>query len=120
MPLSSTAEVTMAAADMTFAGHLLARLETFHTFADRFNHSHELVPDNERRMDAALRPFIPLVNVKIGAADPRLLNPDQHLAAPADGAIDRFEIHARSAGFFHESRHFGHHVFTKVMVQQLR
>src|SRR5205085_10786854 len=57
----------------------------------------ELVSGNQRRMDAVLRPAIPVVNVQVGAADGGDLDLDQDVGAPEGGDLYFANICARSS-----------------------
>ena len=49
------------------------------------NHSGKLVAGNERRMDAALGPWIPVEDVQVGSADAGCLDTDQHFTGAGRG-----------------------------------
>jgi hypothetical protein len=110
MPLPGPAKVAMAAADMTFTRHLFAPREGLDSFPDRFDHTHEFVPYDEGWMDAALGPFIPRVDMEIGAADTGFFDADQDVVSSARRPLNRFEPNAWSAVPLQEGGHFGCHV----------
>ena len=47
----------------------------------------ELVSGNKRRMNAVLRPAVPVVDMQVGAADRGDVYFDQHVAAPETGTL---------------------------------
>src|SRR4029079_497783 len=65
-------EVALAADDVTRRGVVDVR-------SDLDDFAHELVPDDHRHRDRALRPGIPGADVQIGAADAGALHADQHV-----------------------------------------
>src|SRR5262249_41756680 len=105
VPLPSAAEVAMPATNVTFGRDLLPRRKAFHALADRFDHAHELVPYDQRRMDAPLRPLVPFVYMKVGAADPGLLDANENFVAFADRTLFGLEPDAWRPALLHQRRH---------------
>src|ERR1700674_4866206 len=66
--------------DMSLGSDDLARLNRRDTFAQPNHLADELVANHQRRMDRRLGPFVPALDVQIGAADARAQDADQHLA----------------------------------------
>src|SRR5450432_1438905 len=75
---ASHAIATTAAHDMAFAGYDLAGMEVDYIQADGGNFAHELVADRHGHGDGPLGPFIPLVDVQVGAANAGAQHTDQH------------------------------------------
>ena len=75
--------VTAAAADdVTLAAHEVADLEVADVRAEADDLADELVPDDHRHGNRLARPLVPVVDVEIGAADPRLPDADQDVVDP--------------------------------------
>src|SRR6185437_4823350 len=55
--------------DVPFGGHTIALVYVGHEAADLHDIAGELVADDDRWFDAALRPGVPAVDVDVGAAD---------------------------------------------------
>ncbi len=79
--LAGAALQALAAGHVHLGGDEVARLHAGHFVAHGFDGAAELVAGNERRMNAALRPLVPLVNVQVGAADGGHLDLDQDVGA---------------------------------------
>ncbi len=77
--LADTALQALAARDVHFSGDEVAFLDAGHFVADGLDRAAEFVTGNQGRMNAALRPLVPLINMQIGAADGRRLDFDQHI-----------------------------------------
>ena len=69
----------LTAGHVHLGGDEVAFLDAGDLVAHRFHRTAELVPGNQRRMNAALRPLVPLVNVQVGAADGGHLDLDKHI-----------------------------------------
>src|SRR5271157_989701 len=69
----------LAAGHVHLGGNEIAFLDARYFVTDRFDRAAELVPGNQRRMNAALCPLVPLVNVQVGAAYGRHLDLDQYV-----------------------------------------
>ena len=85
----------LAASDVHFGGNKIAfpNAGDFVTEGDHF--SAEFVARNQRRMDAVLRPAVPIVDVEIGTADGRRLDFDQHVGAPEAGDLNFTNLSTR-------------------------
>ena len=80
MRLPRTAELAVAADDVSFGGDPVPGLDVLDETARLDDLSHELVSEDERRIHAVLRPVVPLMDVEIRAADARASHLDQDLA----------------------------------------
>src|SRR5580698_7335300 len=82
MPASRQTIAAASAHHMPLAAHQIARAKiadvrsNLHDFADEF------MPDRHRHRNGALRPFIPVVNVNVGAADSRAAYANQNIIDP--------------------------------------
>src|SRR5690606_13364513 len=81
----AAAVAAVAADDMALGGDALADAVAVHARADLGDAAHELVPDHQPGPDGALAPFVPQVDVQVGAADRGLLDLDQHLVGTGLG-----------------------------------
>ena len=72
----------LAARYVHFGGDEVAFLDAGHFVAYRFDRPAKLMAGNQRRMNTALRPLVPLINVQVGAADGRHFHLDQHIGGP--------------------------------------
>src|SRR5207244_2821182 len=68
-----------AADDVSFAGDDVARSEVADVASDGGDLADELVANDHRDGDRGLRPRIPVIDVEVGAADPGLRDPDEHI-----------------------------------------
>ncbi|CAM5629473.1 hypothetical protein RLIN73S_05304 [Rhodanobacter lindaniclasticus] len=75
---AGAAVAAVAADDVAFGGDAVADLVAGDAGADLHDAADELVADGEARLDRALAPLVPLVDVQVGAADGGFLDPDQH------------------------------------------
>ena len=85
VPAPRQAVAAHAADDVALAVHEVALLEPLDRGADLLDHADKLVADDHRGLDRLLGPVVPIVNVDVGAADGRLLDPDQDVVGPGDG-----------------------------------
>src|SRR5690606_33107845 len=69
-------------------GNSLADLVAADARADFGDPADELVADDQPRLDRALAPFIPQIDVQVGAADRGLLELDQHFVGARNGHRD--------------------------------
>ena len=98
-----------AAHEVTLAADDVARREVVHVRADRDHLAHELVADDHRHRDRALRPGVPGADVQIRAADARAQDADQHVV-DADLGLGRIDQpDARPRLRFRERFHAAHH-----------
>src|SRR6185437_10732526 len=111
-------------ADVRFAGAALQALAAGHVHlrrdevafldagdlgAHRSYHAAEFVPGDERRMNAALRPGVPVIDVQVGAADRGYFDFDQNVgqADLGDGNVADFGARLR-LGLHHGQHGFSH------------
>jgi hypothetical protein len=80
MGLPGAAEQTRQVGDVSFHRDALADAHGAYLGADRRDRSHDFMSDDEGRLDPALRPRVPRVDVMIGSAEPRLFDSDQDVA----------------------------------------
>jgi len=71
---------TVTADDVAFGGDEVTRTEPRHAVTNRLDFSGEFVTDDDRRFDAPLCPRIPVGDVQVGPAHPRMADGDQHFA----------------------------------------
>ncbi len=79
MPASGTAVAAMTAGDVTFAGDPLADFEALDFAADLDDLADKFVADSHGDGNGILAPFVPIVDMDIGAADGRLFDFDQDI-----------------------------------------
>ncbi|MNV67909.1 hypothetical protein D3C71_1607270 [compost metagenome] len=93
----------MAADDVAFGRYALADFIAGHARADLGDAADELVADGQARLDGALAPLVPQVDVQVGAADGGLLELDEHFVGTGrryrhlfhPDALGRFALHQR-------------------------
>ena len=78
------AVAAVAAGHMALARDPVADLQAADFHADFGDFADERMADDHRNRDGGLRPFVPVVDMDVGAADRRLLDLDQHVIV-ADG-----------------------------------
>ena len=94
-----------SADDVAFAAHEVSGREVGNVRAHLHHLAHELVADHERRLDGLRGPRVPGLDVEVRAADPRLVDADQHVV-DADGRVGPFpELQARSLGGLDQGEH---------------
>ena len=110
MAVAGAALQAVAADDVSLGRHELPDLE----LGDALSHGHdfarELVADDDRRVDASLRPAVPIGDMQIGAADPRVADRDQHLTRSRAGLGDGSDAEAGGARLLHDGLHCIRHV----------
>ena len=82
MPPAGHAVAAPAADDVALAAHEVAHREVADVRPEPDGLADELVADHHRHRDRLRRPLVPLVDVEVGAADPRLVNADQDVVDP--------------------------------------
>jgi hypothetical protein len=98
--------VTAATADdVTLAAHEIAWPEIADVAADLDDLADELVTHDERRPDRFGSPRVPARDVEVGAADPRPVDPDQHVIDPDVGLRDVLEPQAGLGAGFDQRTH---------------
>ena len=108
--LAGAAVAAHAADDVAFGADALAERVAAHAGAHVDDAADEFVTDHQPRLDHALRPLVPLINVQVGAADRGLFELDQHIVRTDLG--NRYLFHpdpargfALDQGFHHRLRH---------------
>src|SRR5690606_4896508 len=86
----AAAVAAVAADDVALGGDALSDLVTAHARAQFGDAADELVADDQTRLDRALAPLVPQVDVQVGPADRGLLDLDQHLVGARRGNRDIF------------------------------
>src|SRR5690606_8213484 len=76
---AATAVTAVAADDVAFGRDALADLVAVHCRTERGDAADELVADGQARLDGALAPLVPQVDVQVGTADGGLFQLDQDL-----------------------------------------
>ena len=66
--VAGAAEQAASVDDVALRGHAIALVDVGDETADSHDVAGELVPDDDRRLDAPLRPVVPVVDVHVGAA----------------------------------------------------
>jgi hypothetical protein len=77
LPAPGHAVAAAAADHVALAAHEVAGVEVADVVSDGNDLAHELVADDERHRDRALRPGVPAVDVHVGAADSGAVHADQ-------------------------------------------
>ena len=90
--LAGAALEAHAAGDVALGRDVVADLDVVDVVSDLDDRAGELVAERERRVDALLRPLVPLLDVQVGAADRRGLDLDDDLARAGDGIGDLVEL----------------------------
>ncbi len=79
MEAAATRGAALHADDVALARHALPDLETTHGGADLDDLARIFVPHHHGHRDGAAGPLVPAVDMDVGAADPGLVDPDQHV-----------------------------------------
>ena len=105
--MSSACEAISAAAayDVSFAGDDFAREEVLNIRTHFDDFADEFMADHHRYGNRLLGPCIPVVDVQIGAADPCLFDPDQHVIDTDCGKRNILEFQAATAMMLYQSFH---------------
>ena len=105
MALAGAALQALAARHVHLGGNEIAFLDTRDLIAKRDHLPAKLVPWNQRWMNAALRPTVPVVNVKIGAANRCNSHLHQHVATPERGNLHLAKFRARRCFWLDHRQH---------------
>ena len=109
MGLARAALQALATGHVHFGGDEVACLDARDFVAVSNHFATELVPGNERRMDAALCPAVPLVDVQVGAADGGYFDFHQDVGATVARNLDFPNIRTGCGLRFHHRQHgIGH------------
>jgi hypothetical protein len=107
--LAGTAVAAMATDDMAFGRDPVAHFVAGDALAELRDPPNEFVPDNQAGPDGPLRPFVPVVDVQVGAADGGFFQPDQDLVGAGFGHGDLFHPDAgRGIAFYQGLHRCGH------------
>src|SRR6185436_996176 len=87
------------------AAHDVSWGEVVDVAADLEDLADELMPDDERRVDRVLRPWIPVGDVQVGTADARLVNADPTVVDRHPRLRDVPKLEAGSGLRLHERLH---------------
>ena len=99
----------LAASHVHLGGNKIAFLDAGHFVAEGHDFAAELVPRDQRRMNAVLRPAVPLINVEIGATDGGHLNLDQDIGASEGRNFDFTNFRTGRSLRLHNGEHgLGH------------
>lgn len=90
---------------MPFGGDPLADANGAHRVTDCGDRAHELVSDDERGLDPALRPCVPGVDMMVRAAQTRFLDANQHVGGPDLRYRDVGQEKAGAGARFDEGSH---------------
>ena len=120
MRVAGAAEQTGEVDDVPFGRDALAHANASHGIADCRDRAHELMPDDERRLDAILRPCVPGVNVMVGSAEAGLFDANQDV-----GRTDRRNRHlhqakTRTRARFDERHHRRSHDGAGISLERAR
>src|SRR5579864_3167243 len=107
--LAGTALQALAASHMHLGGNEVAFLDAGDFVAKGRYLAAELVSGNQRRMDAVLRPAVPVVYVQVGAADGRDLDLNQDVGASEGGDLYFANVGARSSLRLDHRQHCSSH-----------
>src|SRR5439155_1164270 len=99
------AVAAMPAGHMALDRDALAYYETAHLAADLGDRALELVTDDERDRDRLLRPRVPIPDVKIGAADRRVVDAHEEIVGADRGTRGVLEPDPRLSAALHERAH---------------
>src|SRR4051812_7094613 len=105
MPAARPTVTAAAAHDVPLAAYDIARREIPDVTADLEHFPDELVPDDQWRMDRLLGPRVPVGDVKVGAADARLVHADADVVDRHLWFRDITKIEAGAGRRFHERLH---------------
>ncbi len=106
MLFPSAAISAMPAHDVAFGGYALANAVTGDARPKPDDASHEFVANHQARLNGALAPLVPQINVQVGAADRGFFQLDQDLVRPGNRYRHLFHPDA-FAGFALDQRFHG-------------
>jgi len=105
VPAAGHTVAATPADDVPLAADEVPLPEVAHVRADGDDVPDELVADDHRHLDRALRPVIPRVNVEVGPTDSRLVDPDQHVVDTDLRFRDLLEPEPRLRLSLHQRQH---------------
>ena len=95
----------LAASHVHLGGNEITFFDAGDLIAHGFDVAAELVAGNERGMNAALRPLVPLINVQVGAADGGDLDLDQNVGRAELGNGNFADLGARRGLRLYDGKH---------------
>ncbi len=109
MRFAGAALQTLAAGHMHLGRNEIAFLDAGDFIPEGCHFAAKLMAGNQRGVDPVLRPAVPLINMKIGAADGRNFDLDQDIGPAKRRNLDLadfrsrrgFRLHDREHGFLH-------------------
>ena len=102
---SGAALHALATSDMHLCGNEVAFFYARDFIAECDDLAAELVPRNEWRVNAALCPAIPLIDVQVSAADGRYLNLHQHIGAAEARNLNFANLRSRRGFRLYDGQH---------------
>ena len=102
------AVAAVAAGDMALAGHPLSHLQAGHPRAQGKNLAYILMADGHGGLDVQLRPWVPIVDVHVGAADCGLMYFDENLSGAGLRHAHLPQLQSRSRGGLDQGVHHRH------------
>ena len=88
MPSSGATVAAHSAGDMSFCRHSIARLKAADLAAAFDDFTVKLMPNREWHRNRFAGPFIPFVNVDVGAADGGAADPNEYIVMPGYRFLD--------------------------------
>src|SRR5262249_43461023 len=105
--VAATGETIAAASayDVALTAHDIVREEVGHIGANLDDLANKLVADRHKHKDGLLRPFVPLVDVNVDAADAVFEDANEHVVDADLGLLDILEPESGFAVAFDQSFH---------------
>src|SRR5688572_6982859 len=94
-----------SAHNMAFAGNDLAGLEVVDVGSHAHDLAHELMADDHRNRNGALRPLVPVIDVNVRSADARTGNANKNVVNADGGFGDVLQPQAFPGARFNEGFH---------------
>src|SRR5437773_1864169 len=95
------------ATDLAFGGDEVTRPEPRDAVTDRLDLAGEFVAHDDRRLDAPLRPRVPVGDVQVCAADARVAHRDQYFAGARGWLRNGRDLQPRGAARLNNGLHVG-------------
>jgi len=92
----------MSTSDVTFADNKIARRKAFHVIADKIDHADKFMADRHRHRNRFLRPWVPIIDVDVCAADGCLHDANEHIVTVNFGNGNFFEPKPWLGPAFHD------------------
>ena len=103
--VAGPAEEAREIGDVSLRRNSLADANRAYRIADRRDRSHELVSDDDWRLDAVLRPRIPCIDMVVGSAKAGLLDGNQHVGRANRGYRDLGQAKTGPGARFDQRHH---------------